>query len=151
MGQSKVITENTLQVRRTFSVSREELFKAWTEPEELKKWFGPDETCQIPIAEIDLRVEGRYRIRIESNEGAVHQVTGIYREVKAPEKLVFTWFWEEGGMDIEETLVTVEFQDAGESNTEVILTHQRFPNQEAVNNHRQGWQGSLNRLAGSDG
>ena len=149
MVQSKVIPENTLQIRRTFSGSQEELFRAWTEPEQLKKWFGPSETCRIPIAEVDLRVEGRYRIRIESDEGNVHQVTGVYREVTAPEKLVFTWFWEEGGMDIEETLVTVEFQDAGESNTEVVLTHERFPNQEAVNNHRQGWQGSLNRIPGA--
>ena len=50
-------------------------------------------------------------------------------------------------MDIEETLVTIEFQDIGELSTEVILTHERFPDETAVNNHRQGWQGSLDRLS----
>ena len=146
MSQSKAVSETKLQIRKTFSASREELFKAWTQPEVLKRWFGPGDNCRIPVAEVDLRVNGRYRIRIDS-EGGSHQVTGVYREITSPEKLVFTWFWEEGGMDIGETLVTVEFRETGDSNTEVVLTHELLPNELARNNHREGWEGTLSRLA----
>ncbi len=147
MGQSTVLPDTTLQIRRTFSGPRERVFKAWTDPDSLKQWFGHDDTCQIPFAEVDLRVSGRYRIRIESSKGNVHQLTGIYREIKVPEKLVFTWLWEKGGMDLEETLVTIEFHETGESTTEVTLTHERFPDETSINNHRSGWQGSLDRLS----
>ena len=64
MGQSRVLPDTTVQIRRTFLAPRERVFTAWTDPEGLKKWFGHDDTCVIPFAEVDLRVGGRYRIRI---------------------------------------------------------------------------------------
>jgi len=76
----------------------------------------------------------------------------VYREVAAPEKLVFTWAWEAGGGcgDSEneqpvETLVTVEFREKGQT-TEVLLTHELFPNAESRDKHQEGWSGCLARL-----
>jgi uncharacterized protein YndB with AHSA1/START domain len=106
----------------------------------------------VPLAEVDLRVGGTYRIQMKAPDGELHTVGGVYREVAAPEKLVFTWAWEAGGGcgDSEneqpaETLVTVEFREKGQS-TEVILTHELFPNTESRDKHDEGWSGCLARL-----
>ena len=97
----------------------------------------------IPVSEVDLKVNRHYRIRIDS-EGEAPQATGVYREIKSPEKLVLTWLWEEGGIDIEETLLTVGFRDAVDSNTEVVLPHELLPDKLGRSKERS----CLNRIAG---
>ena len=135
----------SLTLTRTYAAPREAVFPAWTEPEALKQWFGPTDEFTTPIAEVDLRVGGRYRIGMQPpDQEDLHIVGGVYREINPPEKLVFTWSWEEG-MDVGETLVTVEFRDVGGS-TEVVLTHERFPSEEARDKHNEGWSGCLARL-----
>ena len=143
----------TFQITRNFKASRESVFKAWTDPEALKKWFGPSDDFSTPLAEVDLKIGGKYRIQMIEPTGAVHTVGGIYREIRSPEKLVFTWAWEAGGGCGEsesgepiETLVTVEFHQK-DNETEVILTHEMFPDTETRNKHDQGWTGCLARLA----
>ena len=77
--------------------------------------------------------------------GEAFCLTGIFRDVRPPERLVYTWLWEEDNKGTGETLVTVEFRDLGQS-TEVILTHEFFPNKEARDRHKWGWNGCLDRL-----
>jgi uncharacterized protein YndB with AHSA1/START domain len=84
--------------------------------------------------------------------GQEHTVVGTYREIRAPEKLVFTWVWEAGGGcgesqggDPIETQVTVEFHENG-TETEIILTHEMFQSTESRDKHDEGWSGCLNRL-----
>jgi len=101
-------SDTTLHLRRTFTAPREKVFRAWTDPEELKQWWGP-EGCSTPIAEIDLRVGGKYRFGMKPLEGDLIFVSGTYREIRPPEKLVYTWVWEGSEMDAGETLVTVKF------------------------------------------
>jgi uncharacterized protein YndB with AHSA1/START domain len=72
-------------------------------------------------------------------------LSGTYREVRAPERLVYTWRWERPEMDVGETLVTVEFHDLGGA-TEVIVTHELFPDEAARDRHQEGWSGCLARL-----
>ena len=136
--------EATLHLKRTFAATREKVFRAWTDPEALKRWWGP-EGFSTPAAEIDLRVGGKYRIAMRSPHGDTYQLVGTYREVRPPEKLVYTWAWE-AEPEQGETLVTVEFLDRGDS-TEVILTHELFPNEKVRDEHGKGWTGSLDRLA----
>lgn len=90
---------------------------------------------------------------MKAPDGETHTVTGVYREVTAPEKLVFTWAWEEGGgcgdsanEQPVETLMTVEFREKGQT-TKVGLTHELFPNIESRDKHNEGWSGCLARLA----
>ena len=142
----------TVQISRTFKAKREKVFKAWTTAEALKQWFGPTDGFTVPSAEVDLRVGGKYRIQMKAPDGEVHTVGGTYREVSVPEKLVFTWAWEEGGGCGDsgneppvETLVTVVFREKG-SSTEITLTHELFPNRESRDKHDEGWSGCLNRL-----
>lgn len=145
MPSARAKQETALRLTRTLKAAREKVFRAWTDPAALKKWFAPGDDYATPIAEVDLRVGGRYRIQIRSPQGKLHTVVGVYREVKPPEKLVFTWSWQEGGMDVGETLVTVEFRDQGNT-TELILTHELFPTPETRDEHTKGWTGCLDRL-----
>jgi len=153
MATTTQTSTTTLQISRTFQANREKVFQAWTTAEALKQWFGPTDDFTIPLAEVDLRVGGKYRIQMKAPDGELHTVGGVYREVAPPEKLVFTWTWEAGGGcgDSEkehpaETLVTVEFREKGQR-TEVLLTHELFPNTESRDKHNEGWSGCLTRLA----
>jgi uncharacterized protein YndB with AHSA1/START domain len=145
MTAQETRTEITLNLTRTYSAPRDDVFRAWTEPEALKRWFAPSDEFSTPIAEVDLRVGGAYRIGMKPpDQEDMFIVVGTYREVQPPERLVFTWSWEEG-IDVGETLVTVEFRDLGDS-TEVVLTHELFPNEQARDKHIEGWSGCLERL-----
>lgn len=82
-----------LEIRRTFEAPREKVFEAWTLPEALTQWWGP-EGYATPSAEVDLRPGGRYRLGMKKlPDGEIFYLSGAYREVRAPEKLVYTWRW----------------------------------------------------------
>lgn len=140
-----VSQETVVHLRRTFAAPRERVFQAWTEPEALRKWLSPA-GCSTPVAEVDLRVGGKYRIGMQFPHEEVFYVSGIYRTVQPPEKLVFTWRWEKPEMDFGETLVTVEFHARGDA-TEVILTHEHFPTRDVSEQHSQGWSEIFDKLA----
>lgn len=144
MPHTETLPETTLQLKRTFTAPRARVFKAWTNTEELKKWFAPSDDYSVPFAEVDLKVGGKYRIGMKSPAGDVHTAVGIYREIKNPEKLAFTWTWE--GTEMPDTLVTVEFHDRGQS-TEMVLTHELFPSKTEADRHNEGWTRCLDRLA----
>ncbi len=144
MATLQTSTETTLNLRRTFMAPREKVFQAFTEAEIMKKWWGPEEfTC--PTAEIDLKVGGKYRIAMKPPEGDVFYVKGTYREIKPPERLVYTFQWEGAGMK-EETLVTLEFHEKGDA-TELVLVHELFPDANARDDHNKGWESSFDCLA----
>ena len=138
------ITETTLIIRRTVNAPRAKVFEAWTTPEQLKQWFAPNDTFLVPIAAVDLKVGGTYRIGMRPpDRETLHTATGVYREIKPPEKLVFTWSWE--GEEPMDTLVTVEFRDLGNV-TEIMLKHENFRDMETRNKHSEGWTGCLEQL-----
>ena len=145
MAVEKVVKAEALELTRTFAAPRAKVFEAWTDPEILKQWHAPGDYT-VPIAEADLRVGGRYRIRMQApNKDINHTVGGEYKEIVPNEKLVYTWQWEDDVDDVGETLVTVEFRDNGEG-TDIVLTHERFPTAEDRDKHNQGWCGSLDNL-----
>lgn len=133
-----------LRLTRRFAAPREAVFRAWTDPEELAKWFGPD-TAEARNIRIDLRPGGAYSLELHEADGTVFPLSGVYREVRPPERLVFTWTWGAGGMAGVETLVTVEFRTAG-AGTEVALTHAGLPSADFRDKHEQGWTGTLGCL-----
>lgn len=131
-----------LRLTHHYPFPREAVFRAWTEPEALKAWFGPKDEFRVPIVEIDLRVGGRYRIVAVNPSGEEHEGGGVYTEVSAPSRLSFTWRW--SFTQGQESLVTVEFRDA-DCGTELVLTHERLADNVRTA-HRDGWAGSLERL-----
>lgn len=137
-------TGTSLRVSRVIKADPDAVFRAWTEPEQLRQWSAPEGTT-LQTAEVDLAVGGRYHLQMRSAEGQEHNAVGTYREIDRPHRLVYTWSWEEEEYDVGETLVTVEFNDLGGS-TEVVITHERFPTSQARDDHEQGWTSCLNRL-----
>ena len=136
--------ERVLRLARTFQAPREVVFRAFTERERLIEWWGP-KGFTVPECELDVRPGGAWRTVMRSSEGGEHVVGGVYREVRAPERLAFTWAWETGGRRGHESLVTLEFHDRG-GTTELVLTHELFETEDARDRHRQGWTSSLDCL-----
>jgi uncharacterized protein YndB with AHSA1/START domain len=133
----------SLTLKRTLKASAEKVFAAWTEPEALKRWFGPSDALVNEVVEIDLTVGGRYRIAGHSPDGEPHCVSGVYREIVPNRKLVFTWAWESTPERV--SLVTIEIAP-GDGGCVLTLTHERFFDEAARDRHRQGWTGTLDRL-----
>lgn len=136
-----------LNLRRILPAPRVRVFRAWTDPVELKAWFGQGDYV-VPDAEVDLRVGGRYRIALKKlPDGEPFAVGGVYREISEPDRLVFTWGWDNlpSSADVQDTVVTVEFRDAPDG-TEITLTHERFPTEKARDEHGTGWNGVLDSL-----
>jgi len=132
-----------LVVRRMIPVSREEVFAAWTDPESIRHWMCPGDILTAE-AQLDPRVGGSYRI-VMKDATREYDHTGEYLVVDPPSKLVFTWISK--GTGLLPTLVTVELFDRG-GRCEVVLTHERLPDIEAVKRHQGGWGQILDRLAG---
>jgi uncharacterized protein YndB with AHSA1/START domain len=87
----------TFRTERSFPASPEEVFDAWTNPEVLRRWWMRDSSWSSPGCEVDLRVGGRYVLRMRDADGELHVVGGEYREVDRPRRLVYTWRWEGDG------------------------------------------------------
>lgn len=139
--------ETTIVIRRTFGAPRDRVWRAWTDPEALKRWYALDDTWRTPVAEVDLRVGGAYRIGIEPPGTEPFFETGVYREIVPHERLVYTCALAGGDRSAghEETLVTVEFRDAAGA-TEVLVTQTGFPTVEQRDLHQRGWSRFLDRL-----
>lgn len=140
-----VETEKSLTITRTVAASPEAVFEAWTRPERMKKWKCPDPNADVRVV-VDLRVGGAYEVTM-GIEGGPFTAHGTYREIDPPRRLVYTWDWREDAhrMGVE-TLVTVEFE-AVEGGTEIRLTHEGFPTDEARTGHLEGWTACAERLA----
>lgn len=136
----------SLRVTRVIKAPREQVFRAWTEPAQVVKWWAPEQFVE-PTAEVELRVGGRFRLGMRPKDGLSFYAVGTFREVKPFERLVYTWRWDPPGpWGSEETLVTVEFKERGARETEMILVHERFVSEEERDQHAQGWAGCLERL-----
>jgi uncharacterized protein YndB with AHSA1/START domain len=144
MAAPQTEAPTSLRITRTFPAPREKVFQAWTDPEGLKKWFAPSDQFVTRVPELEAKPGGRYRIEMES-EGKTHTAVGVYREVRPPEKLVFTWRWETDPERGGETVVTIELFDRG-GKTELVLTHEGFPTESLRDEHNKGWTGCLTQL-----
>ena len=110
MIQPSTKQETQLTIRRTFQAPRQRVFDAWTQPEQLKNWWRCNPAWSTEVAEVDLQVGGKYRLGMRDPEkDQAYVCFGEFKEINRPEKLVYTWSWEPPGMEVGETLVTVEF------------------------------------------
>jgi uncharacterized protein YndB with AHSA1/START domain len=135
----------TLIVRRTVKADAQRVFDAWTQPEQLVKWWGPRPvTCTQ--AEVDLRVGGRYRIANLLPDGSTLFICGEFERVEPPLQLVYTWRIElQHAPPPEASRVTVRFEPRGAA-TEVIVLHERIDSEATRTDHEGGWIGCLNGL-----
>ena len=132
----------SLTIKRRFKAPPEKVYSAWTDAEKMKQWMGPGQVF-ARHTESDPRVGGRYRIITQAPSGEEFDTSGVFREVIANERLVYTW----GGTRTPEqhTLVTVTFKRDGDG-TLLTLTHELFPDDAARDAHQGGWNGAIDKL-----
>jgi len=111
-----------LQLTRFFDAPREVVYRAWTDPNQFKQWFGAAACGGSTLESVlmDARVGGKYRLQVRKPDGEYFTSVGVYREVIVPERLVFTWQFEQDGSGTEygeveppEMLVTGTSRRAG--------------------------------------
>ena len=134
-----------LVMTRDIAAPRERVFAAWTDARQASRWWAPHDFTPL-CCEMDVRPGGAWRRRIRAPDGTVVTKWGVYREVTAPERLVFTYRTESAGVIDPETLVTLTFADFG-NRTRLTLRHTAFESDAARLDHQGGWTGALERLA----
>ena len=136
--------ELTLEMTRVLPAGRSLVFGAFSDPNELAKWWGP-EGFSTPSLKLQARVGEGYRIEMQPPEGDRFYLTGAFREVDPPARLAYTFVWEDPDPDDVDTVVDVSFRDLGES-TEVALRQAPFKTEARRRLHRDGWTDSFDRL-----
>jgi uncharacterized protein YndB with AHSA1/START domain len=154
----EIKNKNELTITRIFDAPRENVWKAWTAPEEVKKWWGP-KNFTAPVSKIDLRVGGKYLSCMRGPDGKDYWSTGVYREIVPMERIVVTdSFADEKGNVVPashygmtgdfplELLVTVTFEEMG-NKTKMVLRHEGIPEGMMRELTETGWSESFDKLA----
>ena len=150
MEQAKLREKPALALNRSYPVGPEKVWRAWTDAEALKRWWGPGPNEPVSLAQLDVRVGGRFRIVFGGAQGTDHEVQGVYKEVVPCSKttqgrLVFTWTWPRTTPE-RESVVTIVFKAAG-NGTELDFRHEQLFDESVRDGHKRGWTGALDKLA----
>ncbi|MFM0391706.1 SRPBCC family protein [Paraburkholderia phytofirmans] len=132
----------SLTIIRRIKAPPAKVYAAWTRPELMARWWGPDAGPVLSV-EADPRVGGRFRVVFQTLDGETHDCRGEYQEVEAERKLVFTWEWVT--LPERRSLVTIRFRPI-EEGTELYFTHARFFDEAARDGHQTGWTGAFEKL-----
>jgi uncharacterized protein YndB with AHSA1/START domain len=142
MARSPTEERPRLELKRHYPVAPEKVWRAWTDPKALSRWFGPGEPDSVTRAELDVRPGGRYVVAFRA-AGEEHAVSGSYVEVVPLARLVFTWAWQSTPERV--SRVTIELTANGQG-TDMRLRHEQFFDAQAASNHVRGWTGTLAKL-----
>ncbi len=133
----------SLTFKRRINAPPEKVYAAWTDPQEIIRWFGrPDARAETLQAEVDVRVGGRFRFSF-STYSEYYEVGGVYHEVVPNRRLVFSWAWH--STPERESQVTVALQPDGDG-TLLTLHHEQLFDQAARDGHARGWTNGLERM-----
>ena len=134
----------TLEIERVLPARRSVVFRAFSDPDELAKWWGP-RGFSTPSLELHARVGARYRNEMQPPEGGPFYLSGEFRAVDPAARLAYTFAWEDPDRDDVDTLVDLSFRDLGAS-TEVALRQEPFKTEARWRLHRDGWADSFDKL-----
>ena len=142
---TKAAEKTSLEIKRFINAPRERVYAAWTDPAQLRQWFGPA-TAETDNLIADVRPGGEFRWDLRNCDGKKMTIRGEYREVQPGKRIVFTWQWQddEDWKDCV-SVVTVELSDR-DGGTEVRLTHDQLPSAESRDRHNEGWNSVLDKL-----
>jgi uncharacterized protein YndB with AHSA1/START domain len=144
-----------LNIKRTFNAPRELVFKAWTDPDLVAKWWGPD-MFTTPTAEVEARQGGKLYIVMHGPKGTDYDIDlpmrGVFTEYDPPRKLVFTneALYDDKGIPQLATICTVSFDEAGSQThmtLQIVLTKITEASKAAWAGSEMGWNQSLDKLA----
>jgi uncharacterized protein YndB with AHSA1/START domain len=107
-------------------------------------WWGPGPGEPVSLAQLDVRVGGRFRIVFGGPDGKAHECAGVYKEVVPNRKLVFTWTWPNSTPE-RESLVTIVFTQVADG-TELAFRHEQLFDEKVRDDHQRGWSSALDQL-----
>jgi uncharacterized protein YndB with AHSA1/START domain len=142
--EQNVATKPSLTLSRHYPVAPEKVWRAWTDPEAVKKWWGPGPGEPVAAAELDVRVGGKFRIVFGGPDGQEHECAGVYKEVVPNRRLVFTWSWPRTTPE-RISVVTIVFK-ASAGGTELVFTHEQLFDEKVRDDHKRGWSSLLDKL-----
>jgi len=144
VAEAAVTAGPSLTLERRINAPPEKIYAAWTEPENLIRWFGPVMVKQETVrADIDARVGGRFRVSFDDDRGEHHEVVGIYRDMVPHSRLVFSWAWHSTPERESQVTVLLKPDRAG---TLLTLHHEQLFDAAARDAHEHGWIGTLDKL-----
>jgi uncharacterized protein YndB with AHSA1/START domain len=139
-------TAPSLTINRTFNASRERVFDAFITPSVIRQWFGGT-GVNVSDVTFDARNGGSYRILMKNSSGEDYNARGTITEFRKPERLAYTFRWEEDDPQTErDTFITIDFIARG-NQTEMIFTHENLASETSRDNHTEGWNNSFDQMA----
>ncbi len=140
-----LLAQRDLVITRYFDAPRELVFKMWTDPAHVRQWWGPRDYPATQLS-IDARPGGQWRNCLTgTQDGRALWQRGVFREVVPPQKLVFTFAWEDDSHHGPETVVTVTFAQEG-GRTKMTMWQTPFESESNRDGHGFGWNSTFNRL-----
>ncbi len=159
--QHSMTDADAINITRIFDAPRELVWKAWTDPEMIKHWWGPN-GFSVPSIQVDLRVGGKYLFCMHGPEGSPMDMDmyncGIFKEIIPLEKIVCTQCMSDQDGNIispsdmgmegmpDETLITVTFEEMSDGKTKMTFRHEGMPKQ-AGEMAAGGWGQSFDKMA----
>jgi uncharacterized protein YndB with AHSA1/START domain len=138
---------HTLNLERNFKASPQKVYEAWTNAGQLKKWFKIREDWTTSLAEVDLKIGGKYRIGMCDPEGQERVVGGEFSMLEPYTLIEYSWHWEsDAAKNDPVTIVRVEITETDEGSN-LKLTHSNFETEEVKDLHGTGWSGCLDQLS----
>jgi uncharacterized protein YndB with AHSA1/START domain len=142
---TKAAEKTSLQIKRFINAPRSRVYAAWTDPSQLRQWWGPESVRTRKFA-ADVRVGGKYHWDLINQEDEEMSVFGEYRELVPEKKIAFTWKWDDDDVwENRNSIVTIELSDR-DGGTELILNHEQLPSEESRDRHNQGWNSVFDQL-----
>jgi uncharacterized protein YndB with AHSA1/START domain len=133
----------TLRMERTFHAPVQAVFDAWTSAEVMRRWWHVEHDWATTEAVVDLRIGGAVRVVMRNpHTGVEYGGGGQYTEIDPPNRLAFTWIWDDNDT---RQLIELDFEEA-DGITTVRLTNSGLWSEEAVRSHEEGWTGALENL-----
>lgn len=139
-GTDAARAEYALEITRSFDAPPALVFKAWTSKDHLLRWWGPKDFT-ASSERLEFREGGSYRHTIHGPDGRSYGMSGVYREIVEPERIVFTFAWD----GEPETLVTVAIRPEGDG-TRLTFRQEPFADAASRDSHESGWGECLDRL-----
>lgn len=139
-----------LSLTRLIDAPRTRVFRAWTEPELLKQWWGPH-GMTTPECEMQLWVGGLFRTLMQAPDGTQYPTQGVFLEILAPQRIVFTDAFGPGWVPSPKAFMTAVVQlddEHGKTRYTASAWHWSEADRLAHENmgFHEGWGQSLDRL-----
>ena len=136
------MNNDTVTIGVTISATVENVWKAWTNPALIFKWFGSDPDGKVIKAELDVRIGGAFEITFKDSDQTEHTCSGVYIDVQEFSKLAFTWTWK--SEPCVESFVTVALTSESDF-TRMLFQHDHIGTA-SRHNYLNGWQATFSKL-----